>query len=632
MTVLVRVKEAVLDERELIMYDEQGNQYVIKQGDARVARLVPILTAKLSIGEIAEVDLSSEADRAYAKVEEKTNGFLKFFRIAKTTLAGIFSKQAEPVEEVPVVEGFDLRKKISAVEEIMANAVPASSASFENVPVDLKDSNNDRNFHTDDGDTIIAVVDGQTIVPDAHQIKHIIDHAANTEGGEVGLAKFYERFAPVAALRQHTAKDLMKFVQKGDLHFADDGSLLIYKALKTKGGYGQERDPNLFVDCHTGNVPQRVGTLVCMDESLVDKDRRNECSNGLHVARRQYIGGFSGDVITLCKVAPEDVIAVPEYDANKMRVCGYHILYRLNPEDFSAIKANKPLVSDEGKKMLAACIAGTHVGVLQTVKIGGHRGSNLTVIDHVEAEIATAKVEASNQKLRKLEPVEALNALDRSVPERGEVLDLQTVNEQAKQVKSLSRKDRAKELYEAWLKSGGRKDSPEWADLYSFKKASKVGWEKLGIPVVVETVEEMDTEVEDEAARKLDIHTANDKYLNSVRNSVEELEAMRELVRLYELDPDQVEVETDGEICESDIESFRASIQSAGTTSEPVKATASAVSGPTVKIRALINECGGVITMGIAKEIYQIKKASKKSWEKLGVNFEEQEAIEDQRK
>jgi hypothetical protein len=47
---------------------------------------------------------------------------------------------------------------------------------------------------------------------------------------------------------------------------------------------------------------------------------------------------------------PEDVVAVPQYDSNKMRVCGHHILYELNDEDFQALRSNQPIKTSDGKR------------------------------------------------------------------------------------------------------------------------------------------------------------------------------------------------------------------------------------------------------------------------------------------
>lgn len=642
----ITVIAATLDEKELTLYTETGDSVVILQGDPRVAKLVPIIMPPLAAKKPITVDITIEKDRNYAKLEEKTNGFVKFYRIARSKLASIFNKHSEGNPETDIVEGFDYigSRQQAAVTEIMENAVSSNSPMFQDVSVSQQELDNSRNVHSDEGDTVIAVVDGKTVVPDAQNIKHHIDHAA--AGDAIGITNFYRRFAEVAGKRQHTARDLMKFIQKGDLHFADDGSLLIYKALKTKTAYGDTVDKNLFVDCHTGNVPQRIGSLVCMDPSLVDPNRANECSNGLHVARRQYIGNFGGDVLTLCKVAPEDVIAVPEYDANKMRVCGYHILFRLNPEDHVAIKSNRPLKTDEGKRMLAACIAGEHVGVLETVKIGGHKGTNITITNHVEkdAPVFAEVLSDSVAKLEKLQPVEALNATERENVLNGEKLDLKTVQSQKEETVVLSRKDQAKALYDAWVDSAGQgqaKTAEAYAALLAFKKACKVNWDKLGIPndgskPIVMGVD-MSEPSEDEPADVIEELKQLFEQFNAVPGGTDdEILISRAFIEKWDesvLGFDDDQYNNDVGVYEDDVDLIR---------TYALKELSTSVSTPTAptpsgkpqsareRIRGLLDQ--GPVTIGVAKEIVAIKKAAKKGWEKLGVSDSEAEDIETQAK
>ena len=119
-----------------------------------------------------------------------------------------------------------------------------------------------------------------------------------------------------------------------------------------------------------------------MDKSLVDPVRNNECSNGLHVARRGYISNFSGNVCVLAKLAPEDVIAVPDYDANKMRVCGYHIIAELTQEQHNLLNNNRPITEVEsGKLLLANALVGNHINRTHSVHINGHMGKNVLVFE-----------------------------------------------------------------------------------------------------------------------------------------------------------------------------------------------------------------------------------------------------------
>jgi hypothetical protein len=135
-----------------------------------------------------------------------------------------------------------------------------------------------------------------------------------------------------------------------------------------------------------------------MPVEMVDSDRNSDCSNGLHIARRDYLGSLNGDVMVLVKVAPEDVVSVPKYDASKMRVAGYHILARLNNTAFNLLSQNRPMTSDdESSKILANALKGIHIDVLETVFIGGQHGSDIKI----------KKIEVDKDKKLNLEDIKA---------------------------------------------------------------------------------------------------------------------------------------------------------------------------------------------------------------------------------
>ena len=169
----------------------------------------------------------------------------------------------------------------------------------------------------------------------------------------------------------------MRFLERGDLPLAEDGSIIAYKMLK----YGQHpKGGEYFVDCHSGKITQRVGSYVCVNENLVDLNRRNECSNGLHIARRGYLSGFGGDVCVLCKIDPEDVMVVPHNDPNKVRVKGYHILGVMSNEAMKLLKANKPMTGEEDAlEMVYRAIKGDHIDRIERVQVNGQYGSNVQV-------------------------------------------------------------------------------------------------------------------------------------------------------------------------------------------------------------------------------------------------------------
>jgi hypothetical protein len=297
--------------------------------------------------------------------------------------------------------------------------------------------------------------------------------------------------------RKHSVEDLLKFMERGDLPIADDGSVIIYKVLKRQG----DRTDGKYVDCHSGKVAQWTGAYVCMDENLVDPNRRNECSNGLHVARRGYISGFSGfsgDVCVLAKLAPEDVIAVPEYDANKMRVCGYHILMELSDTQYELLRKNRPITEDpEGKKLLANALAGNHIHRTHEVRITGQMGAGVKVtplekpktMADVPATLISDAAEATKhfsedelekyteeQKQKKAEPViKPVEALSNPEKKKETKVDVKAIS---LNVAQLSRKENAAALFKIWRNTGSTEALDELREL---KKASKVSWDKLGV-------------------------------------------------------------------------------------------------------------------------------------------------------
>lgn len=80
-----------------------------------------------------------------------------------------------------------------------------------------------------------------------------------------------------------------------------------------------------YTDKHTGTMDIRLGIPVKQARKECDSDPKRDCSNGLHVGATSYVEGFASinDPILVCLVNPMNVIAVPDYDKTKMRVCEY---------------------------------------------------------------------------------------------------------------------------------------------------------------------------------------------------------------------------------------------------------------------------------------------------------------------
>jgi len=485
MTNIVRIVAAIVDTSNLTVYLQNGDSIVIPQGDPRVATIVATAPEQIIRNGYADVDITST--NAYQQFEEASAGKVSFFKVAKATIKKWFQKPVEvttlAVGAIPVKVD-DVANMKAAVADIIQHAVPVTSTQFtetnvaaqRNIVEDNGATPNDRDDTNDESHTVVAVI-GDTIVPGVEKIKTQFTRASKL-GSTKGIEAFLSRLGAVVSKRQHSVEDLLKFMERGDLPIAEDGSILIYKVLNKRG--------TKFVDCHTEKVEQWVGAYVNMDESLVDRNRNNECSNGLHVARRGYVGSFTGDVCTICKVAPEDVIAVPAYDANKMRVCGYHIITELTDKQFSLLKQNHPISNDpDGAKLLADCLAGNHIGVTSIVTIGGHQGTNVTVTDKITAitpvPVKVEPVKALDNPDKETEaPAVSPKAVAKQVKEAVKTVPKQAPKPAAPVVGTQgegSYRERIQKLLAVGVTNAGVAQS-----IMSLKKQSKKGWEALGVP------------------------------------------------------------------------------------------------------------------------------------------------------
>lgn len=364
----------VVDTRLITLYRSDGSTIEIPQGDPRVRGIIDQVMPIVEKGGVAEIDLGHV--NAYQQFEEKTGGFVRLFRIAKKAVAHFLGSsetiaptQAGTIPAAPLPGPDTPSANLSTVNEIIAHAEPVTSPRF-------KESD------TTDEHTMVAVV-GDKVIPGVESVREQFNYSSKL-GSTVGMEKFLQRLGAVIDKRPHSVQDVLRFMERGDLPVADDGSIVAYKILRRGSKDG------IYVDCHTGRVQQRPGSYVCVDESLVDRNRRNECSNGLHVARRGYIGCFPGDVCMLIKIAPEDVVVVPHNDPNKVRVCGYHILFKLDDDSFRKLKTNMPMTSNpEAAELLTRAITGKHPAPNQEVRITQQRGKGVVITEIVDGKRIT---------------------------------------------------------------------------------------------------------------------------------------------------------------------------------------------------------------------------------------------------
>ena len=509
MSQTIVVIAAVLDQYKLTLYAEDGSTHEIKQRDARLEKILLAVMPFIQDGQSCEINLGQEVSSAeeFRLFEKQLDGAIQFLKVAKSKIKLLFGFQEEQaaleagktitygkvptnnpgVKEVRVgrKDGKEpdadeaKAKKAEAVKEILANDVPSTDPNFKAPVADIHDANGQ--LVQEGTETMVAVVGGN-VVAGVEKLAHLVDDATKNKHNAVGLKRFIERLAAVADKRAHSVEDLLKFIERGDLPIADDGCIVAYKILANKAD-----SKGTFVDCHTRKVPQKVGSHVHMDISLVDPNRRNECSNGLHVARRGYLGGFGGDVCTLIKVAPEDVIAVPLYDANKMRVCGYHIIDLLPNEDFSKLRRDKPITdTKEGSLRLGKALKGDHVGILEHVKIGAQHGGDVTITpvkDVKKAKAAAKNVQTATKRQAKAvtaqKPAHTLDA-DKVAADK---VARDVVAQKA--AGGSARAQAAQNYFSAMVEESDQLKKYEIASaLMEFKKKAKVSWDKLGLTEV----------------------------------------------------------------------------------------------------------------------------------------------------
>lgn len=350
----VVVVGASLNNEFLKLYLKDLSTLEIKQGDPKLAEIMDqVIIDIASKGEsVVKIDIDTKnksISSIYAAYQEKSNGLVKFFVTAKRKLLG---ENLKPLTEIPV-KGFIL------------DAMPITAE--------------DESLIDDEQDTVFAVVNDQ-VITNVEDIKEHIKHNVK-HNHEPAMNKFFERIANVVANRRHSMEDLFKFIKNADLPIAADGSIIAYKLLKQRS----ENDI-YFYDCHTNKVKQKVGSKVFVKEELVDPNRSRDCSNGLHIAALHYLNTFSGNVVVLVKINPEDVIAVPEYSNTKMRVKAYQIIHKLSDESFKILKSGQSLSSGKDFKIVQEAISGKKYLPAQLVEITEHNGNGLVITELDEQE------------------------------------------------------------------------------------------------------------------------------------------------------------------------------------------------------------------------------------------------------
>ena len=373
---------------------------------------------------------------------------------------------------------------------------------------DMAPTPKNASFHdpVKEDETVIAVTATGAVVPDIHKIQAHVRHA-NKLSDFTGFQKFLTRVSAIIADRRHSMEDLMNFLSTADLPIADNGDIIIFKRLRRINESHPLKRGDMkadYVDCHSGNVGQRVGSLVYMDASRVDPNRSSSCSVGLHVATLGYLSSFSGDVTIIGAVRPEDVITVPHREHTKVRVSAYRILAELPNDLRDHVNSGKSLSDSEvGANLLHKAITGAFPEPNQHVYITGNQGSSVTYKDldqkgEVEASEATGLAETvkplGSPVIHKSKDVsvDSMKRPEKPKPKaKAKTSTRDTFKAKGKPVakgkkSKMSNPEIAAQMWASFnevKKTNNRSEIIDAArELQSFKTRTKKGWTALGLP------------------------------------------------------------------------------------------------------------------------------------------------------
>lgn len=160
-------------------------------------------------------------------------------------------------------------------------------------------------------------------------VDRILALMAEGDGGFKRLINFLERLLNNPS--KQSVEELWGFVSHLDVDIDDEGYIIGWKKVKSRNG-------RLF-DSYTGRVPNDVGNIVEMPRHMVNDNRDQTCSQGLHVGAWDYVKSFSGDTILKVKVDPADVVSVPsDYNDMKMRAAKYIVIDTVDGYDKSPLQ------------------------------------------------------------------------------------------------------------------------------------------------------------------------------------------------------------------------------------------------------------------------------------------------------
>lgn len=332
----INVVAFAIDNASLILYTDKGDVVSFQQGDANIELIVPVLTKEL-------MEQGKSVATVHVMTQNKENIFERLVKAGANLVKLFNTMMGEPT-------------------------------------------------------TALADKDNNVIIPDITAAEVLLGDAVQS-GNTDGAVKFLERIQQLAAKRNYSAEDLVRFTKKHELPLTVNGELLAFKSVYKR--VDNDTGEVYYVDCHTRTVRQGIGDIVRMDESKVDSNRNVHCSNGLHIATLGYAASFSGDALILVRVNPEHIISVPSDCNTKIRASEYKILAEMKNRSYSAINDDKVECA-----VLANAVAGKEPVTRNIVFIDGEYATT----ENVKIDEAGTEIKAESVKQKKTSSAKAAKA------------------------------------------------------------------------------------------------------------------------------------------------------------------------------------------------------------------------------
>jgi hypothetical protein len=119
--------------------------------------------------------------------------------------------------------------------------------------------------------------------------------------------------------------ELYRFLEANSLPITPDGYFLAYKKVRQD-----------YKDVHSGTFDNSVGKVCEMERNMVNDDKDQTCSAGLHFCGMSYLRSFGGERTVIVKINPRDVVSIPtDYNDAKGRCSRYEVIGELDvaPEE-----------------------------------------------------------------------------------------------------------------------------------------------------------------------------------------------------------------------------------------------------------------------------------------------------------